>query len=49
MIITHTQEIRTKGRSDCIDITPTVEETLRGSKIKQGLATVFVTGSTAGE
>jgi len=48
MITTHTQELKTKGQNDCVDITDAVQETVGKSKIRQGIATVFVTGSTAG-
>ena len=44
----HTENVRTKGRNDCLDITRTVQETVSRSKVRNGLATVFVTGSTAG-
>ena len=45
---THTEDLRTQGRDDCIDITDRVQEVVQKAKIRQGLATVFVTGSTAG-
>ena len=48
MITMHTENVRTKGRNDCLDITRTVQETVSRSKVRNGLATVFVTGSTAG-
>lgn len=47
-ISTYTEDLKTQGRDDCIDITETVQATVSRSKIRQGLATVFVTGSTAG-
>ncbi len=40
-------EISSKGFTDVIDITGKVESILRESGIKDGLLTVFVTGSTA--
>jgi len=43
-----TEQIRTQGRTDCVDITETVQHAVRRAKIQSGLATVFVTGSTAG-
>ncbi len=43
-----THEIRTRGQDDCLDITQAVQEAVTKSKLRQGLATVFVTGSTAG-
>ena len=42
-----TEEIRTKGQDDCLDITEVVQRAVGRAKIRQGLATVFVTGSTA--
>ncbi len=45
---TVTNELPTRGRDDCLDITAAVQDTVRRSKIRHGLATVFVTGSTAG-
>lgn len=48
MVSTSSHEIKTKGRNDCIDITDAVQQAVKQSKIREGLATVFVTGSTAG-
>ena len=47
-ITTYTEELKTKGRNDCVDITEAVQKAVTRAKIRQGLATVFVTGSTAG-
>ena len=47
-IRTSAAQLKTKGRDDCVDITEAVREAVGRSKITQGLATVFVTGSTAG-
>src|SRR3989338_5913014 len=47
-IVTHTQQIETQGRDDCRDLTDAVQEVVARSGIREGLATVFVTGSTAG-
>ena len=47
-ITTLTETLRTQGHDDCVDITERVQEAVRNAKIRQGLATVFVTGSTAG-
>ena len=47
-IATHTEELKTKGQDDCVDITGAVQEAVGRAKIRQGIATVFVTGSTAG-
>ena len=41
-------KIKTKGDTDIIDITPKVSGALPESKIKNGILTVFVPGSTAG-
>ena len=47
-ITTHTETLRTKGQDDCVDVTGAVQGAVSRSKVRQGLATVFVTGSTAG-
>ena len=47
-IVTHTQQIKTQGRDDCQDLTDAVQDVVSRSGIREGLATVFVTGSTAG-
>lgn len=47
-ITTHTEELKTKGQDDCVDITDAVQQAVGRAKIRQGIATVFVTGSTAG-
>lgn len=46
MVESFSFEVKTKGDDDIIDITPLVEEKLTLSKIKNGLAIVFVSGST---
>jgi secondary thiamine-phosphate synthase enzyme len=38
---------KTQGHCDIIDITPKVEEQLERQKVRRGLATLFVSGSTA--
>jgi secondary thiamine-phosphate synthase enzyme len=45
----HTAKLTEKAQGFCdiIDITPKVEEQVRKQKIESGLATVFVSGSTA--
>jgi secondary thiamine-phosphate synthase enzyme len=48
MVSNQTQELKTKGRNDCVDITEAVQQAVTRAKLRQGLATVFVTGSTAG-
>ncbi|MGC9049005.1 MAG: secondary thiamine-phosphate synthase enzyme YjbQ [Patescibacteria group bacterium] len=40
--------IKTKGHTDIIDITDKVVEIVDQSKIKEGLALIFINGSTAG-
>ena len=45
---TKTIKISTSGDSDMIDLTPMISEKLEGSKIKDGIVTVFAAGSTAG-
>lgn len=40
--------LRTKGFADIIDITGQVSDILTESKIKEGIAVIFVQGSTAG-
>ena len=48
IVQTCTEELRTKGRNDCVEITEAVQKAVTRAKLRQGLATVFVTGSTAG-
>lgn len=48
MIATHTQTIATKGQGDARDVTPVVERALSDSKLRAGVVTIFVVGSTAG-
>jgi secondary thiamine-phosphate synthase enzyme len=40
-------KLQTRGRDHVIDITGEVEDAVSGSKIKNGIATVFIHGSTA--
>ncbi len=47
MITTGTIQLETRGNGDTIDITPEVVKRLAASKIRQGIAVVFVVGSTA--
>lgn len=46
----YTQKLveKTKGFCDVIDLTPKVQERVQKEKIRRGLATLIVTGSTAG-
>ena len=46
--ISKTIRINTKGNCDMIDITERVAKEISGSDIRDGLATIFITGSTAG-
>ena len=48
MINTVREQLKTAGRDDCIDITDVVQRSVGRAKIRQGIVTVFVTGSTAG-
>jgi len=45
---TNSIDLRTKGDTDIIDITAHVHKALSDSKISEGLATVFISGSTGG-
>ena len=49
MMKVHTKRLteKTQGRCDIIDITAKVQEQVQKEKIKRGLATLFVSGSTA--
>lgn len=48
MVYSKTLTFNTQGLSDVIDVTEDVEKVVLGSKIKNGLAVCFVSGSTAG-
>ena len=48
MIIGRSIDLHTKGRGDTLDITGQIALILRESQLKDGIASVFVTGSTAG-
>ena len=48
MVVTKTISLQTKGQCDIVDITPQVERELAGANVKNGTATLFVNGSTAG-
>ena len=47
-VTTYTEQLKTRGRNDCVDITVRTQEAVTRAKVREGLATVFVTGSTAG-
>ncbi len=48
MVITERISLSTQGDGDMVDITPEIEAKLTKSGVKDGVVTVFVTGSTAG-
>ena len=48
MVRTHKHTIATTGQGDAHDLTGTVADDVRKSGLVAGVATVFVTGSTAG-
>ena len=43
-----TEQVKTTGQNDCLDITEQVQDAISRARVTQGLATVFVSGSTAG-
>ncbi len=47
-VYSETKEIKTKGNNDCLNLTDAVAEAVAKSKIRSGIATIFVPGSTAG-
>jgi secondary thiamine-phosphate synthase enzyme len=46
-IVTRTIFLRSKGEGDMIDITPETSKVLTESKLRDGIITIFVSGSTA--
>ena len=48
MIKTTEHFVQTRGHCEIHDLTPTVQETVTASSIREGQALVFVAGSTAG-
>ncbi len=48
MVITKQISLQTKGECDIIDITALVQQRLSETGVKDGVVTVFITGSTAG-
>jgi len=46
-VITKTIQVKTKGEDDIIDITDQTSKGIEGSKMKNGVVTIFVSGSTA--
>jgi len=48
MVVTKKISLQSKGHCDIIDITPQVEQQVAEAKINNGIAVIFVSGSTAG-
>lgn len=48
MVVTKKINLQSKGNCDIIDITPQVAQQVAEASIKNGTATLFVAGSTAG-
>lgn len=48
MVITGEINLKTEGDGDIVDITGSVQKQVTNSGVNNGIATVFVTGSTAG-
>ena len=48
MVVTKSIKLKTKGETDIIDVTDKVNDCVASSKVKDGIVTVFVPGSTAG-
>ena len=48
MVITQRISLQSKGQCDIIDITHQVEQQVAETNVNSGIATVFVSGSTAG-
>jgi secondary thiamine-phosphate synthase enzyme len=48
MVITKSQQVRTRGQGDAHDLTPIAAEAVASSSMTAGNVTVFVVGSTAG-
>ena len=46
-IVTESIQIRSRGENDMIDITTSISKAVEDSKVKYGIVTVFVAGSTA--
>ena len=47
VVVTKTIQVRSKGQDDIIDITEQTSKAVKDSKLKDGIVTVFVSGSTA--
>ena len=48
MVVTKKISLQSKGHCDIIDITPQVEQQLAETDIRNGIVTLFISGSTAG-
>jgi secondary thiamine-phosphate synthase enzyme len=48
MVATHTHDVSTAGQGDAQDLTAVVAKAVGASQLSDGVATVFVVGSTAG-
>jgi len=48
MVINEKISLESRGNCDIIDITPEVQQRLSDAKIKDGIVTLFISGSTAG-
>ena len=48
MVVQQKIHIQTKGNCDMIDVTPQVARGISDSQISSGIATLFISGSTAG-
>ena len=48
MVVTKKISLQTKGHCDIVDITPQVEQQVAETKINNGIAVMFISGSTAG-
>ena len=48
MVLTKRITFQTKGNCDIINVTPEVEQQVAETKIKNGIVTIFISGSTAG-
>ena len=46
-VVTKHVEVKSRAENDVVDITKEVQEAVRDSGLKDGIATVFVSGSTA--
>lgn len=46
-VVTKTVQVRSKGQDDMIDITEQTSHAVKESKLRDGIVTVFVSGSTA--